>query len=93
LIGRLGLTAHNCRLVYGVIDLNVILIEIQKYMRRAIMITFDMTLLFQVVNTLVLLVILIGVPFLLIRLIRNTKTNKREIELVKKEIQNLKNPE
>ncbi len=57
------------------------------------MITFDMTLLFQVVNTLVLLVILIGVPFLLIRLIRNTKTNKREIELVKKEIQNLKNPE
>ncbi|MCH4890106.1 DUF4083 domain-containing protein [Acidaminobacter sp. JC074] len=50
------------------------------------LVSFDATLIFQIINTIVILAIFIGVPYVLFKYIRKTNGNNRKIDQVNKKV-------
>lgn len=50
------------------------------------LVTFDVTLIFQVINTLIMLLFFIGVPYLIFRMFKSSQRKTKEIELLNNKI-------
>jgi len=50
------------------------------------MISFDATLLFQIVNTLLLLLVIIGIPVLIIRFVKMSKTKHENLKEINQKL-------